>query len=124
MSYPAVDDTRAALQAALQGVSGLSVYASPGVEVLPPAAVLTAPTLTWETYSEVPTRMSQPVMLVAAADEQAIDTLLDLIPAVRAAVASVTACGPGPADPGVFPAGSTELPADRINVDVALSRRR
>ncbi|MEQ4301589.1 hypothetical protein ABNF97_09380 [Plantactinospora sp. B6F1] len=120
----AISDAAAELYDALKTVDGLRVYrniAGPGAAVQPPAAVLSAPSFTWETGCVgPPTDARWLVYLVAAADEKAVEWLWEHLPAVAEALDRVPSAAVQRADPGAYQASPSELPCYEIQVDVGL----
>jgi hypothetical protein len=108
------------LEAALKTVEGLRVIRDPGGQVDPPAAVLGAPRLTWESMCADPTAATFPVWVLTTFDERAVERLWDLVVEVAEAIDTELQASVTTADPDVFSLGGQELPAYRINVEVAL----
>lgn len=109
-----------ALEASLRTVDGLRVYRDPGALIEPPAALVGPPAVTFDAYAPEPTTATFIVHLVVAANDRALERLWDLIPPVTAALATVTDAVVTRADPGVFNAGGTDLPAYAIEVETSL----
>jgi hypothetical protein len=111
----------AALAEALRAVEGLRVYEDLGAAVDPPGAVLGPPTFAFDAYAPVATGATVPLSIAVAADEWALPRLVELLPAVVAAVDSVPDAVVRTATPGVLPAGNGELPAYLLEIEVPLS---
>jgi hypothetical protein len=109
-----------ALETALRTVEGLRVFRDPGGAVDPPAAILGAPALTWETTCLEPTGAQFMIHVVVVANERALEQLWDLVPVVTTALDGVVDASVIRADPGTYPTGGKELPAYLIQVDVSL----
>lgn len=109
-----------ALAAALRTVPELRVYTDPGASIDPPAALVGPPQLTWEAYDVAPTGARFVVVLMAAADERALECLWDFVPLVAAAIEAVPDTVVRQANPGVWLTGGTELPCYEIQVEASL----
>ena len=108
------------LRAALERVDGLKIYDDPADTIRLPAALVFAPELRLVVGAEA-TDAIFPVLLVVAADGNAIANLSDLVPRAAEAIheyvenAVVTA-----ASPGNYSAGGDLLPCYALHVEVAL----
>ncbi len=114
-----VTEVRNALIAALRALDTVRVSTSPGMSLDPPTAVVGVPELTWERFTD-PSSATFVVGLAVAANEHAADRLLALYPDVVAALDGVPGVVVKSAAPGTVPAGSAELPAYLIEIEVAL----
>lgn len=114
---------REALYAAIErDVPEVRCLREPGVAGDPPFVYIGPPSLTWETYGVSPTSAVYEVVLAVTADERAVDRLFDLLDKVanaidesREADAAVVS-----AEPGVWQAGNTNLPAYFIRAEAAV----
>jgi len=116
----AVADAAKALTAALDAVTGLRVYADPGADVRPPAAVLGPPSLVWESVCTDPSGARFLIYVIQQVDERALERLWDLVPLVAEALDAVPDMAVTRADPGSYSSGGTDLPAYLIQVEVSL----
>lgn len=97
-------------------------YLDPTADVEPPGVIIGPPAIEFDGYSGEPTAATFPVYAFVAWDEFAVARLIDLGPRVAAAItenlddAVVTR-----AEPTVFNAGGTDLPAYQITVEVSLT---
>lgn len=113
------------LETALKGVDGVNYYRDPGAVIDPPATALGAPALAWETYGDgitppEPTSATFPVYVIARADDRFMETLWDLVPAVAAALESVTDAVTPAADPGAYNSGGVQLPCYELLAEMSL----
>lgn len=104
----------------LQVVEGVRPYRDRGAPVDPPAVVLGAPVLRWESACPDPTSAGLLVIVAVPKDERALPRLLELVPRVVAAVDSLAYVSVGRALPGALPVGGDELPAYEIEMEVNL----
>lgn len=111
------------LAAALAGglVDVAEVTTRLGTNVNPPTVVVGPPSVEWETGCADPTSARFLLYVVVKDDDTAMEKLWDLVPQVAAVVDEATPGVVIRADPGVYPAGATELPAYVIQVQVPLS---
>lgn len=109
-----------ALLTALDTVDGAKAYRV-GDNITPPALVVGPPVLSFEGYCPGPTEARFVVWVVVAADSWSMDRLWELVPAVAAAVETVTDASVTSADPAVYQAGDLDLPAYSLLVPVTLS---
>lgn len=121
-----VADAALAVHAALKTVPGLRAHTDMGAPVDPPASIVGPPALTWSGHGDGPNLARFVVYVVMAADERALETLWELVPAVVAALenypgADITVRpGEDQAVPGRWPAGAADLPAYEITCEVTL----
>ncbi len=115
-------DAAESLAKALNTVPDLSTTTDPGDALSsPPAAVLGAPRLTWETGCLEPTGAQFPVFLVVDANEFAVERLWQLVEDVAKAVDQHMADAVVlSADPGTFPTGTSQLPMYELTIEVSL----
>lgn len=115
-----VKPTALALEAALKA-TGLDVV-RPGAKIVdPPALVLGPPRLAWEAYGGDPTSATFAVIVVAPMSEDAMELLWTLVEKVTAAIDDASPdWAVTTADPTVWPAGGSDLPAYEIAVEAAL----
>jgi hypothetical protein len=113
----------AALADAAETVSGVRVLRRPGAQGAPPLVYVPPPSLTWDGYEINPTDAVFEVVLAVAADEYAIERLYEFLPPVCEALDTAKGCDATvkSAEPGVWRAGSTDLPAYFIRVEAATS---
>jgi hypothetical protein len=119
----ALADRREALYSAIEGlVPDVRCIREPGAQGNPPIVYVGPPSLTWQDYGFGPTTAVYEVVLAVAADERAVDRLFDLLGPVtdaidgsREAEASVVS-----AEPGVWQAGNSNLPAYFIRAEAAV----
>lgn len=116
-----VKEAAEALEAALKAVDGLRVYRESDASVDPPAAVLGAPSLSWEAFCSGPTSATFPVYLIVPASGRAVEQLWDLVPLVADAIEQVPDAAVTEASPGAYLAGGQQLPSYDITVEVSLS---
>jgi hypothetical protein len=104
---------------AAASVEGVGHYtATNGAE--PPAVIVGAPTLAFEAYNPAPTSATFPVFALVQRDEFAMDRLLDLGPAVVAAIVDNLPDAVVPrAQPAEF--GERGQPCYEITVEVSLT---
>lgn len=108
------------LRAALERVEGLKIYEDPAATIRLPAALVFAPELRL-VVGDAATDAIFPVLLVVAADKNALANLGPLIESAAEAIheyvqdAVVTA-----ASPGNYSAGGELLPCYALHVEVAL----
>lgn len=103
-----------------QYAPGVRVLRRPGVSGEPPLVYVQPPTLAWDTFDPDPNEAVFEVILAVAADEKAIERLFDLLPQVSAAVDRAENTVVKSAEPGVWRAGASELPAYFIRAEVAI----
>jgi hypothetical protein len=110
------------LYAALKGVAPdrLRLYEDLGATVDPPGVMLGPPRLQWESYCSELTSATFIVIVMAAMDERAMETLWDLVPLVSDAVSAVEDAVVTTASPGVFNANGTDLPSYELTVECSL----
>lgn len=113
-------DVRTTLVDALSQIPGLRAYRSPGGNLEPPAALVSAPRLAWSLRGPEPTEGTYAVVLVVPADDRAMDRLDALIPQVAAALDGTRIAVVTTGEPGTFDAGGTPLPCYFIEIEVAL----
>lgn len=119
----AVEAAHAALLAAAGGVDGVRAYVDPGSNMDPPAVLIGPPRLEWDTYStESPATAQFVAIVMVKFDDRAIQNLERIVPLVGAAIfeADTVDAVVGPALPGVWRAGTTELPCYEIQIEVSL----
>lgn len=93
-----------------------------GQSVDPPAVVIVPPLVTWNLPMSDPSEAQFGLALVVPDDEQMVLTLIDYIQRVGEALdASEHEFSMKQAAPGVFPGNPGELPAYRIQIEVALT---
>jgi hypothetical protein len=103
-----------------QGAQGVRTLRRPGVAGETPLAYVQPPTLSWDGFEIDPTEAVFEVILAVAADEKAIERLFDLLPQVTNALDQAEDAVVKSAEPGVWRAGASELPAYFIRVEVAI----
>lgn len=118
----AIGDAAQLIHDAAATVAGVRAYLDPTAVVDPPAVVVGAPTLAWETLDDTPFRATFPVFVITPADDRMLTRLWDLVPAVAAAIGAADAgtVSSAGASPTVYTSGGTDLPAYTISVDVIL----
>lgn len=112
-----------ALADALRTIPELRVDVGHGRPVVPPAAVVSPPTLTWEGYCRdgQPHSATWQVSLVAVHSEYATNQLLEWVPAVATAIEEHTGAVVTTAVPGVHTgAAGADLPAYQLTVEMEL----
>lgn len=107
------------LEAALKTVAGLRVYRL-GTTVDPPGIVVGPPQLAWEGYGGGPATATFAVFVMVAMDDKALERLWEYVTPVSEAVESVAAAVVRGADPGVYAAGTTDLPCYTLQVEMSL----
>lgn len=105
-----------ALEAALRSVDGVRVFRDPGAAVVPPAAIVMPPRLTWSTVTG-PSGAEFRVYAVVSIGERTVEQLWDLADQIAEAIDSHTEGAVMRADPGTFVAGGSELPAYEFTVE-------
>lgn len=118
-----IQQARAALSEALDGIDGLRVHRELGDVVDPPAVMVSLPRVEFRGPPGEPTHATFTIPLFAARTGDVSDELAGWLPVVASCLENigvpVTA-----AVPGTWPAGgSVELPAYLIEVEVALPWR-
>ena len=111
---------RADLGGALTTVQDIRYQPDFGSKVDPPSTQVGPPALIWEAHCDAPTSARVTVFLIVAAEERAVDSLLDLLPVVTEAIESVPDAVVVEATPGAFNAGGIELPCYAITTEVAI----
>ena len=115
----------AALVAAGASVQGVRGYDNPGALFDPPAWLVSPPRLDWNTYSTgLPASAHFVGFLMVKADDRAVRQLERLAVLVGQAVYAaqdVDAVISGPAFPGVWRTGTTELPSYEFPIEVSLT---
>lgn len=109
------------IRAAL-ALAKVRVYEDLSAELVPPAALIFAPRLTFGAGGYEPVEATYPLMLVVADDAKSIVRLMRLLPAVAEAIHENVnnAVVRDDAEPGAFNSGGTLLPCYQITVDAAL----
>jgi hypothetical protein len=115
-----VADAALALEAALKTVAGLRLYRL-GETVDPPGIVVGPPQLVWESYGAGPATATFAVFVMVAMDDKALERLWEYVTPVAEAVESVADAVVRSADPGVYAAGTTDLPCYTLQVEMSLS---
>ncbi len=115
----AAEELATALKGGLEGVA--EVTTDLGHALAPPSVVVGPPALEWEGGCPGPTGARFLVYVVVDQADRALESLWDLVPQVAAVVDEDTAGVVVRAEPGVYPAGGTDLPAYVIEVEVPLS---
>lgn len=115
-----------ALEAALKTVvyeeHPIRVYRDLGANVNPPAAVLGAPELSFESGCPEPTDARFRVFVVVRADDRAPERLWELVPLVSAAIYELSdGVVVSPATPTLFQSGNVDLPAYEVPAEVPLT---
>lgn len=113
-------EARAALADALTTVDGVRYYADLAATVDPPGTIVSPPALSWESHCADPTEAQFVVYLITNANERAVDVALDLLPTVTDAIETVPDAVVTAAIPGVWTAGTNDLPSYEITVEVSL----
>lgn len=106
------------LTAALKTVPNLPVSSDPSKVVSPPAVVVSVPRLTFEAVCSEPTSLTFTVFLVVPLDAMTVDRLWDLISPVTQAIEDHADAVVTTADPGVYLAGTAELPCYALTVEM------
>lgn len=114
----AIADGAGMLVTALTGVSG-QVYTDLGASVNPPCIMLGPPALEWEGVCVGPTSARWLVYVIVPADERAMERLWELVEPVADAIDGTPAVVIR-ADPGVYAAGTQDLPCYEFQVEVSL----
>lgn len=116
-----VSDAATRLTEALQAVEGVRLH-GPGDNVDPPALIIGFPRLTFSGYCPGQiTGAAFPVFLVVAMDDRAQQRLWELAEPVAEAVESTVDATISSCEPGLYPAGQTELPSYTFTVEMSLS---
>lgn len=115
-------EAREALGRAAATVVGVRVLSRPGIAGDPPLVYVQPPTLTWERFDLGPSEAVFEVILAVAADENAIERLFELLDPVCNAIENARDVDADvvSAEPGLWRAGNTELPAYFIRTEVAV----
>lgn len=109
-----------AIRAALTAADIRCFYLGQSVD--PPAVVIVPPLLTWDMPSSDPSEAQFGLALVVPEDDHMVLTLINYIERVgRALDESEHEFAMKQAAPGVFPGNPGELPAYRIQIEVALT---
>lgn len=101
-------------------VEGLAVYTDLSARLSPPAAMVGAPELVWETHCLEPSAATFPVFVVVKADGYAMVRLWELVVAVSAAIDAHTDAAVTGAIPFVYNGAGVDLPAYQITVECGL----
>ncbi|MEU8636788.1 hypothetical protein AB0C38_31845 [Amycolatopsis sp. NPDC048633] len=118
-----MQDAVTALKAALKTVEQLDgrVYEDPGATVSSVGAVITPPTVAWDSFARsAPTEATFVVHLVVPLDEYATARLYDLVEPVVDAIEADPLFAVASASPGLLQQGGTQLPTYALTVDVGL----
>lgn len=113
-------EARASLNTALTGLDGIRNYPNLVANVDPPATLVGAPRLVWDSACGEPTSATFLVYLMVPLDDRAVDRLQDLLPLVVDAIESVPDAVVTAATPLASPFGGADLPAYEITTEVAL----
>jgi hypothetical protein len=116
----AVADMAEALEAALETITADQTYRDPGANIVLPATVLGPPALIWEGMCDGPTSARFLVYAIAAANEEAPETLPDFAIVVAAAIDAVPNAVVTRADPAVYVTGTTQLPCYQLTIECSL----
>lgn len=115
-----VSEARTDLESALSTVPGTRAF-GPGDVVDPPGYTVSAPTLAFQSACDYPTDAEFTVFVFVPFSERAIEQLLELSIAAAAAIDAKTDAVVLEATPGVFRAGTTEIPTYELVVSYALN---
>ncbi len=106
---------------AAETVPGVTVQRKPGASVGPlPVVYVPPPSLTWEAFSGDPTEGVIEVILAVRSDERAIANLFRYLRPVYTALDGAEDSTVLSAEPTLWRAGSVDLPAYTIRVEVAV----
>jgi uracil phosphoribosyltransferase len=117
-----IADAAKEIRAAIKLVPKVTVVTDPQAAIVPPAAILAPPTLSWDGYQVEPTSATFRVIVAASKGSSTIEELWELVPAVAAAIdehlhgASVRS-----ANPTVWTSAQNDYPAYEITVEVSLT---
>jgi hypothetical protein len=117
-----VEAREALYRAVEQNVPRVRCLRRPLVSGDPPFFYVQPPSMTWETYGFGPTEAVYEGVLAVAADENAVDRLLEFLRPITDAIdgAKDVDAAVVSAEPGVWRAGNTELPAYFIRAEAAV----
>lgn len=85
-----------------------------------PVVVVGNPTLTWDSFGNGPDSASFPVFVVLDASDRATERLWSLVPIVATTIGEASNGVVTRAEPGVFNAGTSQLPCYQLSVDYPL----
>ncbi|WIY05458.1 hypothetical protein QRX60_17005 [Amycolatopsis mongoliensis] len=117
-----MQDAVAALETALAAMNKLRVYQDPGATVQGIGAVITPPTVAWDSFGRGcgPTEATFVVHLVVPFDQYATARLYELVEPVRDAIEANPLFAVVSASPGLLRQGGADLPTYALTVDVGL----
>jgi len=116
-------ERREALYVAIEvAVPQVRCTRQPGAQAEPPMVYIGPPSLTWEDYGLGATSAAYEVVLAVPADERAVDRLFELLDPITNAIDEGEDAGAVvvSAEPGVWQAGNTNLPAYFIRAEAAV----
>lgn len=116
-----VEDATTQIRNALK-LAKVRIYEDAAADLVPPAAMIFAPTLKFAGIGFQPIEAQYPILLVVADDSESVKKLVRFLPTVVEALQEhvQNATVQDDAEPGVFNSGGTLLPCYQLVVDVAL----
>lgn len=127
MSFASVQAAHDVLQAALETASAalpvdyqFSVVPELADAIVPPAAVLAPPLLTWSGPGLAPTDARWIVPVVVAGSGRSVGDLYRLLPEIAAVIDMETDFVVKQAEPGSWQSGNSTLPCFLLTIEVAL----
>lgn len=115
-----VTDYAEELAEGLSELPGFRLYRDAASIDSPPAVYVGPPLLTWDGFDSDPTTATFTVYIVVPASDRAQEQLQDVLPAVATAVDRVPDAVVKSARPGIWKAGSADLPTYEMSVHVSL----
>lgn len=114
-----LNDSWAAVKAAVAGVPGVTVYTDPGATIDPPGVVVGLPDLSGNgTYNTpLPNELTMHLYLVVASNDAAQDSLVSLLDQLSEVVFDATDFVVTQAQPGTWQTSNTDLPCFVLTVE-------